>query len=106
MFQIPHELFLVLAADILDGVTYLMENTETDGITDTRVSMWILLAGNVMNIIGNYILIYGKLGMPEMGVLIRFCFASNSNNNVIWCHFLHDRITCRIIKMNIFVNHV
>ena len=39
------------------------------GITDTRVSMWILLAGNVMNIIGNYILIYGKLGMPEMGLL-------------------------------------
>ena len=30
MFQIPHELFLVLAADILDGVTYLMENTELD----------------------------------------------------------------------------
>ena len=37
---------------------------------------------------------------------LRFCFASNSNNHVIWCHFLHDRITCRIIKMNIFVNHV
>lgn len=31
--------------------------------------MWILLTGNVMNIIGNYILIYGKLGMPEMGLL-------------------------------------
>lgn len=39
-----------------------------DGITDTRVSMWILLAGNVMNIIGNYVLIYGKWGMPEMGL--------------------------------------
>ena len=39
-----------------------------DGITDTKVSMWILLGGNVLNIIGNYILIYGKLGLPEMGL--------------------------------------
>ena len=40
----------------------------SDGITDTKVSMWILLGGNLLNIIGNYILIYGKLGLPEMGL--------------------------------------
>ena len=40
----------------------------SDGITDTKVSMWILLGGNLLNIIGNYILIYGKLGMPELGL--------------------------------------
>ncbi len=40
-----------------------------DGITDTRTPMWILLGGNLMNIVGNYILIYGVLGMPEMGLL-------------------------------------
>ena len=38
----------------------------SDGITDTKVSMWILLGGNLLNIIGNYILIYGKLGLPVM----------------------------------------
>lgn len=41
----------------------------TDGITDTKVSMWILLGGNILNILGNYILIYGRLGMPEMGLV-------------------------------------
>lgn len=41
----------------------------TDGITDTKTSMWILLGGNVFNIIGNYILIYGKVGFPELGLL-------------------------------------
>ena len=40
-----------------------------DGITATRVSMWILLTGNSLNILGNYILIYGHCGMPEMGLL-------------------------------------
>lgn len=40
-----------------------------EGITDPSVSMWILLTGNLMNIVGNYILIYGKLGCPEMGLL-------------------------------------
>lgn len=39
-----------------------------DGITDTQVSMWILLGGNALNVIGNYMLIYGKFGCPEMGL--------------------------------------
>ena len=41
----------------------------TDGITDTKVAMWILVAGNVMNIFGNWVLIYGHLGLPEMGLV-------------------------------------
>ncbi|MDD6553537.1 MAG: MATE family efflux transporter [Prevotellaceae bacterium] len=40
-----------------------------DGITDTALSMWVLIGGNILNICGNYILIYGHLGMPEMGLL-------------------------------------
>lgn len=40
-----------------------------DGTTDTKTAMWILLGGNLLNIIGNYLLIYGKCGLPEMGLL-------------------------------------
>lgn len=39
-----------------------------DGIGDTGTSMWILLAGNAVNIFGNWLLIYGNWGMPELGV--------------------------------------
>ena len=40
-----------------------------DGIMDTRISMMILLSGTVVNIVGNYLLIFGKAGFPEMGLL-------------------------------------
>lgn len=40
-----------------------------DGITDTRTAMWILLGGNFLNIVGNWLLIYGNCGLPEMGLL-------------------------------------
>lgn len=40
-----------------------------EGITNPSVSMWILLSGNLLNIVGNYILIYGKFGCPEMGLM-------------------------------------
>jgi len=41
----------------------------TDGITDTQTAMWVLLGGNALNIVGNYVLINGKLGFTEMGLL-------------------------------------
>ena len=40
-----------------------------EGITDPSVSMWILISGNMINILGNYLLIYGKWGFPEMGLV-------------------------------------
>ncbi|WP_028896289.1 MATE family efflux transporter [Prevotella sp. HUN102] len=40
----------------------------SDGTTDTKTPMWILLGGNLLNIVGNYVLIYGKVGFPELGL--------------------------------------
>lgn len=60
--------FLVLLASLPFVLWFNGFKQFTDGITDTKVSMWILLSGNILNIIGNYLLIYGKLGMPEMGL--------------------------------------
>lgn len=40
----------------------------SDGIQDTRMPMWILLSGNVLNVVGNWLLIYGVAGLPEMGL--------------------------------------
>ena len=61
--------FLVLLASIPFVMLFNAFKQFTDSITETRTSMWILLSGNLLNIIGNYVLIYGKLGLPEMGVV-------------------------------------
>lgn len=57
----------------LSGLVFIMLFNSfkqfADGIMDTRTSMFILLSGNVLNIIGNYILIFGHIGMPELGLL-------------------------------------
>ena len=60
--------FLVSTSSI---VFVMLANTFrqfVEGIANPKVSMWILLAGNLLNIIGNYILIYGKVGFPEWGL--------------------------------------
>lgn len=61
--------YLVLMASLPFVMLFNAFKQFTDGITETRTSMWILLSGNLMNIIGNYLLIYGKCGLPEMGVV-------------------------------------
>ncbi len=38
------------------------------GIRNSLMPMWIVLGGNVLNIFGNYLLIYGKFGCPELGL--------------------------------------
>ena len=40
----------------------------SDGITDTKLGMWILTAGNALNVGLNYLFIFGKWGLPELGL--------------------------------------
>lgn len=61
--------FIVLLISIIFIMLFNAFKQFADGITDTRISMWILLGGNVIHIFSNYILIHGKLGMPELGLL-------------------------------------
>ena len=37
-------------------------------IGNSRMPMWIILISNITNIIGNWLLIYGNLGFPELGL--------------------------------------
>lgn len=37
-------------------------------VKNTTMPMWIVLVANTLNIFGNYLLIYGNFGMPELGL--------------------------------------
>ena len=37
-------------------------------INNTRMPMWIILSTNLLNVVGNYTLIYGHFGLPEWGL--------------------------------------
>lgn len=39
-----------------------------DGTGKTQIPMWIILSSNLLNIFGNYLLIFGKAGFPELGL--------------------------------------
>ncbi len=40
-----------------------------DGIACTKVAMWVMIGGNIINILGNWVLIYGIGPCPELGLL-------------------------------------
>ena len=60
--------YLVLLVSVLFVMLFNAFKQFADGITDTQTPMWILIGGNVLNIVGNWVLIYGHLGFPELGL--------------------------------------
>ena len=69
LLPIMRPYFLVLLSSLSFVLIFNAFKQFADGITDTKTSMWILLGGNLFNILGNWILIYGKFGFPELGLL-------------------------------------
>lgn len=60
--------FMLLLMSLLPLAVVNALRQFTDAINDTKVSMYILVCGNALNIALNYVLIYGHLGLPELGL--------------------------------------
>lgn len=60
--------FLIYLAGMLPVTVFNVFAQWSYGINNTRLPMWIILAANVINVIGNYALIYGHFGAPELGL--------------------------------------
>lgn len=61
--------YLVILCSMFFVMLYNVIRQFTDGTTDTMSGMTALLIGNVFNIFGNWLLIYGVGPFPEMGLL-------------------------------------
>lgn len=60
-------MLILIPSLLVMNVCYGLKNFY-DSLTDTRATMWIVLIGNMWNIVGNWVLIFGNLGFPEMGI--------------------------------------
>ncbi|MEG1380496.1 MAG: MATE family efflux transporter [Bacteroidales bacterium] len=60
--------FLLQTAGLIIIMIFNAFKQFTDGIGDAYQSMKVMLVCNVVNIIGNYLLIYGNWGFPELGL--------------------------------------
>ena len=61
--------YIVLLISLIFVMLFNAFKQFSDGITDTKTPMWLLIGGNALNIFGNWVLIYGHFGFPEMGLL-------------------------------------
>lgn len=60
--------FAIIGISTLFALGFNVLKQFTDGICRPMISMTLLMIGNLLNIFGNWMLIYGKLGFPEMGL--------------------------------------
>ncbi len=84
--------YLIMLAGMLPITIFNLFAQWSYATGDSRTPMWIILGANLLNIFGNYLLIYGSFGAPEMGLTGAglATFASRIMCMIkaiyIWCH--------------------
>lgn len=61
--------FDVLIFSIIPVSLFFACKQYCEGLSNTRAAMYISIAGNLLNILLNYLLIYGKWGLPALGYM-------------------------------------
>ncbi|MBB6460198.1 MATE family efflux transporter [Flammeovirga kamogawensis] len=59
----------LLALSLIPQIIFLTYKQFFEGIGDTKTGMKITLLGNIVNIIGDFIFVFGLFGAPKMGLL-------------------------------------
>ncbi|OIK09520.1 MATE family efflux transporter [Bacillus sp. MUM 13] len=65
--EVAHDYLAALALGILPLFMYNVLRSFIDSLGQTRISMFITLFSLPINVLFNYLLIYGKFGFPELG---------------------------------------
>lgn len=67
--ELAFPFFNILTLSIIPVSLFFVCKQYTEGLSNTKAAMYISVAGNILNIILNFLLIYGKAGLPEMGYM-------------------------------------
>lgn len=73
----------ILTISIFPQMAFNAFKQFSDGIQDTRTPMWVLLFGNALNILLNWLLIFGAGPIPPMG-LIGAGLATLASRTAMW----------------------
>jgi MATE family multidrug resistance protein len=65
--QMATPYYMTLVASLVPLQCFMVFKQYADGLGNTRIAMFITIAANGLNIALNYLLIYGKMGLPAMG---------------------------------------
>lgn len=68
LLPLIREYYLIILASLFPMAIFNCSQQTANAMTDTASPMWIILASNALNILGNYILIFGMWGAPELGL--------------------------------------
>ncbi len=60
--------YIIISFSLLPYMLFLALKQFMDGVGNTKPEMVITIISNITNVILNYLLIYGKLGLPAMGM--------------------------------------
>lgn len=59
----------IVAFSLVPLIIFQAYKQFADGLSETKYSMWATIIGNIVNIVLNYVLIYGFWIFPELGVI-------------------------------------
>lgn len=82
--------FLIVLSGMIPVALFNVFAQWSYAVNRTRMPMWIVLIANMINILGNYLLIYGNWGFPELGL------------NGAGLATLAARVLCAVVIMLIF----
>lgn len=68
VLELARPYYLLLCASYLPFMLFFIIKQFFEGLGNTKMAMQITLTANVVNILVNYIFIFGKFGMPELGL--------------------------------------
>ncbi len=69
VLELAKPYYLLLCASYFPFMLFFSQKQFFEGIGNTKMAMHITLTSNVVNIVVNYLFIFGKFGMPELGLL-------------------------------------
>ena len=68
LLDIAEEYYLIILPSLIPMAIFNCMQQSCNGLNDTATPMWIILGADVLNVLGNYLLIFGKWGFPELGL--------------------------------------